>query len=417
MTVDGEQLNDLHKVLDISRAMVAAEDLDQLLELIVDRSMELLRAERATVFLYDAQRNELVSRVAAGADEIRFPADRGIAGEAVSKAATINVPDAYADKRFNPEVDRKTGFRTRNILSVPLQGHNADMVGVLQVLNKADGPFADYDVTLAETLAAQAGVALQRASLLEHYLQKQQMQRAMAIARDIQQDLLPEGSPHACGFDIAGAANPADETGGDVYDFMLTPDGRWAMIVADATGHGIGPAMVIAETRAMLRAVSMHGEDIPAIMRTVNDLLIADLDDGLFVTCFFGLLDPITASMDYSSAGHGPIIFYDRSKDDFSVSAATDLPLGVMEQMPYDRLVTLKFQPGDFVVVTTDGFYEAADASGEQFGIDRITEILRRDRDLPAEDMVRKLHEATTQFVGSEPQADDLTAIAIRRRY
>ena len=164
------ELADLRKVLKISRAMAAMVDLDSLLGLIIVRAMELLDAERATLFLYEEQTDELVSRIAAEEDEIRCPADRGLAGAAAKSGKTVNVADAYADERFNPEIDRQTGFHTRNILSVPLHDYEGSLVGVLQVLNKRRGAFDDYDITLAETLAAQAGVAVQRARLIDLYV-------------------------------------------------------------------------------------------------------------------------------------------------------------------------------------------------------------------------------------------------------
>ena len=410
------ELADLRKVLKISRAMAAMVDLDSLLGLIIVRAMELLDAERATLFLYEEQTDELVSRIAAEEDEIRCPADRGLAGAAAKSGKTVNVADAYADERFNPEIDRQTGFHTRNILSVPLHDYEGSLVGVLQVLNKRRGAFDDYDITLAETLAAQAGVAVQRARLIDHYIRKQEMERAMQIARDIQRDLLPDSDPAVEGFDVAGFSQPADETGGDTYDFMPLPDGRWMIVVADASGHGIGPALVVATTRAMLRAVSLQGADLPDVLETANTLLADDLDGGRFVTCFFGVLDPAAEAMTYASAGHGPMLFYDRKSESFARVKATALPLGIMAETRFENAPTHRFAPGDFAAITTDGFFEAAKASGEEFGVERMMELLARDRDLPAADMITNLRRAVLEFTAGEPQADDLTAVIIRRR-
>ncbi len=420
-----QQIRDLQKVLEITRSMAATEDLDGLLSLIIARGMELLDAERATVFLYDAQRDELISRIAAGTDEIRIPADSGIAGAAAKSGKVVNVPDAYADSRFNPAVDQQTGFRTRNILSVPMHGYDGALVGVLQVLNsrKRGGEFTDYDITLAETLAAQAGVAIQRANLIEHYLQKQQMERAMKIAQDIQQGLLPKAAPTIAGFEVAGFSQPADETGGDTYDFMALPDGRWMFIVADATGHGIGPALVIAETRAMLRAICLQasgrpgqaGLDISAVLATTNNLLSADLQGGRFVTCFLGLLNPKDSALTYASAGHGPMLFYDRQADAFEEAPATSIPLGVMEQADYEKTITHTFQAGDLAVILTDGFFEAVNSRGEDFGMERTSKLLRQGRDLLAAEMITKLRDAVAAFTAGRPQADDLTAVIIRK--
>jgi phosphoserine phosphatase len=410
-----KKLQDLQKLLEISRAMGAVAGLDDLLNLIIDRSMELLDAERATLFLYDADANQLVSRIAAGLDELRVPADRGISGATIQHGQTINVPDVTADDRWNPEPDSRTGFRTRNILSVPLRDYEDSLVGVLQVINKRDGGFDGYDETVAEALGAQAGVALQRAKLMEHYVEKQQMERAMGIAREIQQGLLPKESPRLEGFDVAGFSQAADETGGDMYDFFQLPDGRCMLIVADASGHGVGPALVIAETRAMLRAVSTRGADVPAVLNTVNDLLAADLGESRFVTCFFGLLDPAAAGLSFASAGHGPLIFYDRAKDAFDQLPATGLPLAVMEGSDYSEVLHRDLAPGDLAIITTDGFFEAANAAGEQFGIQRMLDIIRENRDRPAERTITEMRLAVMQFTEGLAQADDLTAVIVRK--
>ena len=404
----------LQRILGITRLMAATADLDSLLGLIIDSSMELLDAERASLLLYDADTDELVSRIAVGAEEIRFPADRGIAGATISAGATINVPDAYEDDRFNPNVDKATGFRTQSILSVPLRDFKGGLVGVLQVLNKHDGTFSDRDLGLAETLGAQAGVSLQRARLMEHYAQKLEMERAMKIAREIQQALLPQEQPKICGFDVAGMCEPADKTGGDTYDFMPLPDGRWLLTVADASGHGIGPALVIAETRAMLRASSLQGCDLPQVLATTNGLLSADLE-GRFVTCFLGLLDPLAGRMTYASAGHGPMLFYDGRRGLFEQVSATSLPLGITAEVDYTEIVTHDFRPGDIAVILTDGFFEAINSSDEMFGLERLTNVLRRDCDLPAEQMIQRLHGEITDFIGELDPQDDCTIVVIRR--
>jgi len=426
----------LQKVLEISRSMAATEDLDELLQLIIARSMELLDAERATIFLYDADSDELISRVAAGTDEIRISAGTGLAGAAARSGKIVNVPDAYADKRFNPDVDRQTGFTTRNILSVPMQDYHGNLVGVLEVLNKRRGEFDQGDIALAETFAAQAGVAIQRANLIEHFLLKQQMERAMKIAQDIQRGLLPKGAPAIEGFDVAGFSRPADQTGGDTYDFMSLPDGRWMFIVADATGHGIGPALVIAETRAMLRAICRQASgapapsapqpaaraarpdsaaDVSAVLATTNELLLADLDNGRFVTCFLGMLDPAAESLTYASAGHGPILFYSAASGDFGSAGATSLPLGVMPDMGYAETVTHAFAGGDLAAIITDGFVETVNPKGEEFGVARTTNLLKSCLDRPAAEMIENLVAAVDRFAEGKPQADDLTAVIIRK--
>ena len=165
--MEQKRIADLELMLQITRALGAATELQELLEIIVDAGMRMLDAERGSVFLYDAESRELFSVVSTGADGIRFSIDKGIAGAAALSMQVINVPDAYADERFNQEIDKKTGFRTRNILSCPLTGYDGELTGVLQLLNKKQGPFTDYDQQLAEALGSQAGVARQRAREIE----------------------------------------------------------------------------------------------------------------------------------------------------------------------------------------------------------------------------------------------------------
>ncbi len=418
---DNSKLRDLQKVLDITRAMAAAMDLDELLGLILDRSIELLGAERATVFLYDAAADELISRIARGSQEIRMPAGRGIAGACVRERAVINVPDAYADERFNAEFDRGSGFCTRNILAMPLCDYSSGLVGVLEVINKCDGVFGPYDISLAETLAAQAGVVIQRAMLIEQYVLKQRMQQSLDIAREIQRGLLPKGDPAVPGFDIAGFSAPADETGGDIYDFMPLSGGRLAVVVADASGHGIGPALVIAETRAMLRALAGKACDVPVVMAAVNDMLSLDLGDSRFVTCFLGVIEPASGGLTFASAGHGPILFYDSRADRFEELPATAIPLGIFGGVNFDDVVGRTLRKGDFAAIVTDGLFEATPgrpergADGEQFGISRICDLLRSARDLPAREMIAIVHNAVADWSAGGLQADDLTAVVIRK--
>ena len=394
--------------------MATTVDLDDLLVVIIDRGCDLLGAERASLFLYEPDTNELVSRIALGADEIRFPADKGIAGATLQDCRTIHVPDAYADERFNQNVDRESGYRTRDILSVPLTGHEGERVGVLQVLNKRQGAFDDDDIWLAEALAAQAGVSLQRARLIDHFVAKRQMERALEIAREIQRGQLPAENPQVDGYDLAGFNEAADETGGDVYDFGATPDGRWLVTVADASGHGVGPAIVVAEARAMIRAASLDTWELSRALGTTNTLLDADLD-GRFVTCFLGLLDPAADRLTYASAGHGPMLFYRAADDTFTEVSATGLPLGIMSESDYSETMDFDFAPGDLAVITTDGFFEAAAPDGEDFGTERMKDLLRAHRDRSAAEMIAVLYEEVTAFVGDQPQADDLTAVIIKK--
>ena len=298
--------SELAALLDVSRRLGATTELTPLLEQVVSAATGVLDCERGTVFLYDTAKHELYSRTATGASDIRFSADRGIAGACVCSGTVINVPDAYADPRFNRDIDRQTGFKTRNMLAFPLRNHAGDLVGVLQVLNKREGEFTKRDEELATILSSLTGVAVQRQILIDEYTEKQKLERDLALARRIQQSTLPARRPEATGFDIAGFNEPADATGGDCFDYLPYPDGRIGLLLADASGHGIGPALIVAQCRAMVRALMSTGLEMTEVLEQVNTLLTDDLPDGMFVTAFAGVLQPDTGVVEYISAGHGP---------------------------------------------------------------------------------------------------------------
>jgi phosphoserine phosphatase len=411
---------DLERLLDIARRLGATVDLDRMLAAIVDAATALLDCERATVFLYDAPRDELCSRIATGiADspisEIRFPASRGIAGDVAKTGRRVNLPDAYADPRFNQEFDRASGYRTRSMLAVRLADHDDVTVGVLQLLNKRHGPFDRRDEEIAGFLGSQAGVAIQRQRLLDHFAEKQRIQRDLNIARTIQQGLLPRSSPVLPGFDVAGWNRPADETGGDFFDFLPLEDGRLAVAIADATGHGIGPALVIAEARALFRAL-VGGQ--AGLERAVNDmhrLLCLDLPENRFVTAFCGVLDPAAGILEFLSAGQGPILLYEAASGTVRDLPAQGLPLAFFPEATYEGATRVELAVGDVLVLLTDGFYEWSREDGEAFGEERVANLIRGLSASPAADMIAALYEAVLGFSAGTRQGDDLTAVIVKR--
>lgn len=414
-SAESRQVANLRAVLEVSRELAAMEELTTLLSKIEKAALRVLECERATVFILDRERNELYSRLATGVDEIRFSAERGIAGEVVRTGEIVDVPDAYADARFNPEIDRKTGFKTRNMISFPLRGFDHSIIGVLQLLNRTGGGDA-WDGELVRTFGAQVGVALQRQLLIEHFAEKQRLERDLDIARTIQQGLLPDKPAEVAGFDIAGWNKPADQTGGDCYDYLRLCDDTMAVTIADATGHGIGPALMIAECRALFRAtIGLAPDNLTAAVERVNNLLCEDLPDDRFVTAFFGVVSAKRSEMTYLSAGHGPIIRYTRADDRIEEFKANGVPLGIMADVPFPEPDVFKMAPGDMMIVVTDGFFEWADAAKNQYGLERMYDLIRANRDRSSADIIRLLHESVLEFAQGTPQSDDLTAVIVKR--
>ncbi|MCZ6652307.1 MAG: PP2C family protein-serine/threonine phosphatase [Planctomycetota bacterium] len=412
---DSKQVADLMRLIDVSRQLGATVELEPLLKSIEEAALQVLDCERVSVFLYDPNTRELFSKVATGVEDIRFPANTGIAGEAAQTRKTIHVPDAYSDPRFNPEVDKATGFKTRNMLTLSMVGYDGHLVGVLQLLNKRLDCFTTDDERLAEMLSALAGVAIQRQFLMQEYAEKQKLERDLDLAREIQRGYLPQENPRVPGFEIAGWNKPADQTGGDAFDFIPTDDGRLGLLIADATGHGVGPALMVAECRALLRGLASITVDLTQIMAKANEVLVEDLQEGRFVTVCLAFLNSETSTISHLSAGHAPLIHYVAADDHFVELPAATLPLGITENLPTGLAPDIVLDPGDLFILITDGFFEWIRAGGEQFGMKRLYDVIRSNRQSPCSEIIERLHRAVVEFGQGAPQEDDLTAIIVKR--
>lgn len=408
-------MHDLNVLIDVSRRLGETFELDPLLKTIEQAGLAALECERATVFLYDAATDELFSRVATGTGEIRFPCRLGIAGEAARTRSVIHVPDAYADGRFNQEIDRQTGYRTRNLLTVPLVAPDGELMGVLQVLNKRSGAFEPHDELLATALGSLTGIAIKRQILLDAAAVKMRLERDIDLAREIQQQLLPRENPKLAGFDIAGWNRPADQTGGDCYDFFPVGEESLAVMVADATGHGIGPALIMAQCRSLLRALCDSGAGLAEVVAKVNNLLEEDLPADRFVTAFYGVLDAPERRLDYVSAGHGPMLRYHAATGQMDTLGATGLPMGILPGVEMPCGPTILFEPGDLFIILTDGFIEWTRPDGEQYGEERLTELIRRRGHESSARLIELVYEEVARFGEGTPQRDDLTAVIIKK--
>src|SRR5262245_31335785 len=404
----------LQKVLEITRELARPLDLDTLLAKVVGAALSILDADRGTVFLYDAKADVLISRVATGSGELRIPANRGFAGECVRTRQIVIVPDAYADPRFNPDIDKSTGYKTRCILTIPLVGHDDALVGVLQVLNKRDGVFGDDDVDVATALAASCAVAIQRMRLLEDLLAKQRMERELEVARDIQTRVLPRTMPTLPGYEIAGWSRAADQTGGDIYDVIARGDAV-TLLLGDATGHGIGPALSVTQVRAMLRMAARLGANLDDSFRHINDQLSDDLSSNRFVTAFLGVLDIKAHELTYHAGGQGPILHYHAAKSDATLSAATTLPMGMMPIFKPTTPRVAVLEPGDIIAAITDGIYEYENSPGSMFGEQRVVDIIREEASKPAEAILRRIVDDVLAFAKGAPQNDDMTLLIVKR--
>ena len=428
----------LRRMLEVARHLSGSADLRQILSVIINAMRDTLAAERATVFEYDEARQQLVSTVAHGLDpaalsagasegvqEIRIPADVGLAGQCAQQRSIINVPDAYRDDRFDRSTDALSGFRTRSILTVPLLDDDHTLIGVTQVLNKFGGPFDERDEEIALGLASLAAVAIRRGRLLEDRLVREKLQRDLQLARQIQQSTVPTLLPRLAGFGLAAWSEPAEETGGDAFDVIGFRTGhatagddeadRALLLLADATGHGIGPALAVTQLRAMLRMAARLGADLPAIAGHMNRQLYDDLPTGRFITAWMGELNVAEHSLQSFSAGQGPMLRYDAARDAFDQLHGDTLPFGVVSDLDISMAPAIHLGEGDIFAVVSDGIFEATDDRGREFSAARAMEVIHARRGRSAQAILDGLKEAVAAFSGETPAADDRTAIIIKR--
>ena len=418
------------KLLMVSRRLAESSELSEVLSTVIDALRDLLNAERATVFEYDSQANQLFTQVAhgisaSGAGVIRIPADRGIAGAAAQSKKLILIPDAYKDSRFNQDIDKSTGFRTRNIMAIPLIDHEGGLVGVAQVLNSNQPAFTEQDQEIALGLSAQAAVAIRRGRLMEDRMARERMERDLLAARSIQQSAYPSTLPTMQHWQIAASAIPAEQCGGDAFDVIPLLKGEIVepnealdeivLLVADATGHGIGSALSAMQVRGMLRVGLRFKQSVRRIAEESNRQLCQDLPMGRFVTAWYARIRLDTGVVENYASGQGPIIHYRSREDDFITLPTDNAPLGVMIDDTSSESTVITMHQGDILIALTDGFYESEGTNGQQYQEQPVIDLVRKHRDQSADFILRSINDSLMDWTNGAPAADDRTAIILKR--
>ena len=238
-------------------------------------------------------------------------------------------------------------------------------------------------------------------------------EREFELARKIQRRLLPLTPPALPGLEIGGASRPARVVGGDHFDFLILPDSRLAISIADASGHGIAAALLIAETCAYIRALALTHADIERILTLANRRLVEDIGDDHFVTLLLARLDPRTRSLVYTNAGHNPGYILDGEGDVKAVLPGTGLPLGLFPDADFPSTAAITLAPGDLVFFHSDGVVESFSPGGGQFGVERALDAVRAHRHLTPHEIIEALFLAVSNFSGNI-QMDDETAVVIK---
>jgi serine phosphatase RsbU (regulator of sigma subunit) len=241
------------------------------------------------------------------------------------------------------------------------------------------------------------------------------LQHDLDVARSIQQSLLPRSMPQVSGWDIAAWNQPADQTGGDYYDWQPLPNGNFVLALADVTGHGIGPALLASVCRAYARANFRSQGTFLKAMEEINTAVAADVKEGRFITFVGAILGSNSNTIELLSAGHAPLFIYWLKHDRFDLMEAHALPLGISDAFVSEPPKVLEMSAGDLLVLATDGFFEWADQREERFGTERMEQSVRLASAKPAVEIIGSLYQDVLRFAGGTKQMDDLTAIVIKR--
>lgn len=236
----------------------------------------------------------------------------------------------------------------------------------------------------------------------------------MRLAREVQDRLYPSSPPRVAGYDMAGAAFPATATCGDYFDFIPMAGGVLGIAVGDVSGHGLGPALLMAETRAYLRSLALTTDNLAEILSQLNTFLCEDTDEGRFVTLTLVRLEPASGRFVYASAGHADGYVLDSSGAVKTTLRATGMPLGLFPGRSPASSGEFTMDPGDLLLLMTDGLPETEGPGGEFLGTELVLEVVRSTRHLDARRIVDGLHEAARAFASNRPRHDDITIVACK---
>lgn len=391
---------ELEALYEMGLAIASTLDLDALGDEVLLRAISLLDARRGALYLLE--------------DGV-YKLDHSIGGDARSEfsAAEVDVAALVAGRVRGTE-DWMPG--ASHLLAVAVEIEDEPR-GLLVVADKESrhgvGPFPPIDRRTLSLFANQAAIALENAKLHKLALDKERLEREMELAAEIQQQILPKGMPEIPGFEVAGWNRPARLVGGDYFDVHDDHNGHYGLVVGDVTGKGMPAALLVSTLHSALRVLLDRMEVSPELIERLNRHIYESSSINKFITLLLATLDCRSHRLVYLNAGHNPGLLLRRSGEPLHLSSA-GLPLGLMPQSKYGAS-EIELEPGDLVCIYSDGITECEGPEEEEFGLDRLIEVLRKNRDRPLGEIIEAIDEASCEFAEGRPQGDDQTVVLLRR--
>ncbi|MFQ5355560.1 MAG: SpoIIE family protein phosphatase [Mariprofundaceae bacterium] len=408
----------LMKALEVNQLLSRELQLGQLLQLIMETTQNVMDAEACSLFLLDDETGDLLFQVALGQASVklkelyRLPKGTGIAGWVAEHCKPLKIDDVYADERFNPAFDAETGFRTRNMLCIPIF-YNKECIGVCQLINRKEGSFTRSDLQLLESLGQMSAVAIENAKTHQKLLKQSLLEHDLQLAHQLQQSFLPASPPKIKEYECAFLNRPALGVGGDFYEAFILPDERVAYLLGDISGKGVSAALLMSRVIRDLRFEALNGGNAGEILTRFNQTFSRETRQGMFVTIVLLILNPESGDVDYANAGHMPPAHL-IDGEAFTVAGAADPPAGILPSIQYQSR-DLHLGPGEALLLYTDGLTEANNPQGEMLGRERMLKWLSVTLG-KAEYCIQDWLKRVQQFAGSEPLGDDITLLLLKRQ-
>lgn len=407
-------VEELSVLNELSAAIGASRGMEDIIQTIIRRSIKAVRAEQGVVTLVGEDAADptktLVRTMASSSDKEAYSPDQNLLGWMHLNRKPLVINDPGNDKRFQgvawPE-------KISSIVSAPMLVRSR-LTGILTLYNKKHGEgFSLEDQRLLSILAGQSGQVVENARLIEEEKKLVTMQQELIFANEIQTNLLPAAAPPVNHYDLAGISIPAQDVGGDYYDYIPIDDGRIAITVGDVSGKGLPAALMMSNVQATLRGQARFCVSVHETIERSNQLLTQSLRKGTFVTLFYGVLDPSDHSFRYANAGHNrPYIL--RADGTLETLTMGGLVLGFVGTQKYrEEITTIGF--GEFLFVFSDGVTEAMNAAHDQYEEVRLEALLKTLAHASAEEIIAAVGEAIRKHAAGHPQNDDITMLCLKR--
>jgi len=391
-------------------------DIEDILSKTIRSISDILEITRISIFFHDAKKNKLKIMDAVGIkrdcfNEIEIAMDNKIISRVFSKGFPLLVQDITKEKKYGRY--KRLRYNTKSFICMPIKVKDK-VIGILNFADKKSGSFFDKDdLQTLETISMQVSEAYENSMFYKEVMEKQRIEKELEIAYDIQQSILPKKFPLPDILDIAATSIPAQEIGGDFYDIIECGDNQIASYIADVSGKGIPASLFMALSRSVLRIQAMNKKFPSSAIEGANNFILADSKNGMFVTLFYFYLDLNHRKMHYGCAGHNDQFYYNCKTDTLSLIKATGIPLGILPS-PFFSEEIIDYNDGDFIVLFTDGVIEAINQKNEEYGIERLTEVIRSSKDEPADHILKNIQNDVEKYYGDVKQFDDLTLLILK---